>query len=233
MNHKDQFIRKYDYMNHRLNLMKDGVHRMQNKDGEFGKGKMSEVIMRIKDYTNEIDQKYPPRDSFQNPINTKSYYRNKKSIRENKSGTKNDYSPKFMQTQGNSIDINQTMKIHRGFQNPGRESNLEGRTSTYRQKSINKARESYQKRMQRNKLSKMIRPYVKTPEPKMSNMYNDEFRKSIDMANRKYYQLKKQNPEQKKSPLSRQTYSHLIDNNRSKSFNIWKKNLYGISSIYI
>jgi hypothetical protein len=61
-------------------------------------------------------------------------------------------------------------------------------------------------------------------------MVNDEFRKSIDVANKRYYQLKKSRPDANKYPMTRPAYSHVIGENRSKSFNQWKQNLYGISS---
>lgn len=210
MNSKDKFMRNYDYMNHRLNLMKDGVHKMQQKNSEFSKGKISEVIQRIKDYTNEVDQRYPVKEGNLNIPNHRSQYRNKKGVSYDKSYTfknyYNNYSPANVE-----VDITKTMKLQRDYD--------------YRGQSISKARESYQKRMQRSKLSKMVRPYVKTPNP--SNQISDTFRKSIDIANQKYYQLKNSKTGQRPS------LSNIIAH-RSRSSNLWKANgLMGISKVEI
>ena len=204
-------------------MMKDGVKRLQSKDSDFTKGKMSEILKRMKDYTDEVDQRYPIREANLNPQSRNR--RSKRGFEDKPNAFKNNYTPRFMANNDNSIDINQTMKIYRGFQNQKRGSFVGDRDSYVREKSISKARESYHKRMQRNKLSKLIRPYVKTPEPRRSGV--DGFRQSIEMANRKYYELR--NSRAKEGLGNKNSFSH-IPSYRSRSSNVWRHTgLQGIS----
>lgn len=211
MNPQDKFKRNYHYMNHRLNLMKDGVHKMQQKDSEFSKGKMSEVIQRIKEYTNDVDQRYPVKEGHLNLPNHRSQIRSKKGLHQEKSHSfKNPYNDYVPRHKREGPDITKTMKMERDFR--------EG----FGGQSISKARESYQKRMQRSKLSRIVRPYVKTPEPRRPRI-SETFRQSIDVANRKYYELKNSRTG------GRPSLSNLIAQ-RSRSSNLWKgQGLMGIS----
>lgn len=193
-------MKKYGYMNHRLNLMKDGVHRFRKKDGKFGHDKVSEVLKHMRNYTDKPGPMRPKQVALKSP---------------RQASTGQDYQ----------VDINQTMKIHRGFQTTAQDSRFD-RSRPRRQKSISKAQESYQKRMQRNQLSKMIRPYVKTPEPKRSSQVNDGYRQSIEVASRRYYELRKSRPNG--AGGDRQAMSH-FHGGRSRSSNLWQIELQKIS----
>lgn len=225
MNPQEEFFQKYEHMNHRLSLMKDGVKKMHEKDSDFTQGKMSDIVKRMKRYTDKVEGYASPGRSRVTPSKRKELSQDKAF------GLRNNFSPNYMPGNVNSIDIHKTMKIYRGFQtsrdsfmkpeNPGRRS---------RNQVSSKAAESYQKRMQRDQLSRMIQPFVQTPEPRRSGFVNDGFRQSIDIANRRYYELKNSRQAERPNNYTRQNHSNLVGGFRSRSSNTWRHaGLQGIS----